>query len=289
MSRCTTPGPDPSELSREFEALVVKPGRYCDVETSIASFRHLARRARAQGNQCVSALCETQLAHLHWSVGRPEAALRGLQRLLRAEPSNMHAWLHVVKLHLALGRPRQALALAKRAMDMLDGGRKRHAEQQWRRAELQYEAALSAHLLGDVEGAITWLRLCTQKLPKGHPLASQQEALLLLDPLRIGAGKSGSIRRVELRAHRVLQRARRHPLAAAALAIVAHSQGDANAMAKWAEAADDRARPMIGSPFCHDDWQQTQAILRRTRGFVASVALSPKPYRSGMGRPRGWR
>ncbi len=264
--KCTAPGPGPSELSREVEALVVKPGRYRDMETTIASFRHLVRRARAQGDEYVSALCETQLAHLHWTIGRPEAALRGFQRLLRAQPSNMHAWLNVVKLHLALGRPKQALALAKRAMDVLDGGGERIAEQQWRRAELQYEAALSAHLLGDVEGTITWLELCTPKLPKGDPLASGHEALLLLDVLRLSTDKGGAVRRIAARAQRMLGRAKRYPLAAAALAVVAHKQGDADAMAKWAEAAEGRARAMIGSPFCHDDWQQTQAILRRIRG-----------------------
>jgi tetratricopeptide (TPR) repeat protein len=178
----------------------------------------------------------------------------------------MHAWWYVIKLQRALGRPQQALALTKKGIAVLDGSSELTAMQRWRRAELQHEAALSAHLLGDIEEAIAWLKRCTRKLPKGWYLSSQQEALLLLDILSIDAGKGGSLRRTATRAQGILQRATRHPLAAAALAVVAYRQGDAEAMTKWVEVADRLARSMIGNPFCHDDWQQTQAILRRIRG-----------------------
>jgi tetratricopeptide (TPR) repeat protein len=276
-----TERPKPSEggLQRHFDDLIAAYLSDRDLEANVSGVARLARRAKRVGNNTVLTLCLVDLAHLHWRAGRLETALRYYREWpVGTNTGHAQRWLGLVRLYQALGRTKQSLRMAEKGLEWLRRHRSRTAPQ-WR-AELQYEAGLAAHVLGDYGHAVQWLRRATAKLRRPFRLPQRDAALLLLEVCRLGAGR-GSAARVRARAERCLHRAKRDPVAAAALALAAWHDGEPTQSAKWQEIALPWATGLVGRPFCHDGWQQAHAVLRQMR----DASRRPRPAaRPGLRR-----
>ncbi len=213
---------------------------------------------------------------MNWPVGR-ERALRLNRSLWRKNPEDLNAARRIARLLRAVGRPASSLRFAADVAARYRSARSRLLRAQ--RVELLKEAALSAHLLGRYTAAHQYAEMCLRE-DVGHWLGDAEDLRLLIAAWRLLSDKGSAIE-VGTEAKNVLTKARRHPLAAAALALVASHAGGRVAQREWSEKCREWTRSSLGHPFCHDNWQQAQAILRQVPTGTAENSPQKKRERGG--------
>jgi len=254
-----------------------------DPEARITGLRRLLSWARRRRQEELLRICLRDVAFFHWRLGRPEGALRYAVRLLKRDPKDMVGWIMAAKIARVLGRPRGSLGFATRALALLGRGSDRWARRT--RAELAFEAAISARLLGDRRSAAQYLKRYLASRPGVLLPEEREQGRLLLAEATFEGSKEDAVK-LSRAARARLCRDRRDPSALAAMALSAEAAGDSHGAKRWWSRAVTRAAVWVAHPFRHDLWQLAFVILRRMRAPATQDAGPPgSPPHPRRGNP----